>query len=115
MSAEQLSVLVASSLQDLVDAAPIEQGRVKPHRTLDADGVRIRTLAFDAGAVMREHRAPVPIVVQVLTGRILFRVEGEEHEMSAGGLIQVAGDVLHELEALEPSRVLLILAGRFGR
>ncbi|GAA5147721.1 hypothetical protein GCM10025768_08360 [Microbacterium pseudoresistens] len=112
MDAAQPAVLVASSLQELIDAVPTEEGRVRPHRTLDAEGVKVRTLAFDAGVVMREHRAPVPILVQVLTGRILFRVDGIEHDLAPGGTIQVAASVPHELEAVEPSHVLLVLAGR---
>lgn len=105
------SFLLAASAADLVAANPIESGRVRPHRTLDGEGFKIRTLAFDAGAVLREHRAPVPILVQVISGRVLFRVGGAEHDMTAGGAIQVSAGVLHELEAVEASHVLLTMMG----
>jgi len=84
---------------------------VRPHRTYDGDGVRIRTLVMDAGTVMREHKAPVPILVTVASGRVLFRVDGEEHDLRAGGAITVAASVPHELEAVDPSHIVLVLMG----
>lgn len=110
MSAEPFHLLAASAA-DLVAALPVEEGRVRPHRTLDGDGFKIRTLVMDAGSVLREHRVAVPILVQVAAGRILFRVGGVEHELSAGGAIQVDASVPHEVEAVEPSHVRLTLMG----
>lgn len=110
MSADS-SVLLAASASEFTAAYPIEHGRVRPHRTLDGDGFKIRTLTMDAGSIMREHRAPVPILVQVIAGRILFRVGDSEYDLTAGGAIQVPAGVLHELEAVDPSHVLLTLMG----
>ncbi|MEJ1089036.1 cupin domain-containing protein [Microbacterium sp. Mu-80] len=110
MSSEA-SVLLAASAADFATAYPIEEGRVRPHRVLDGDGFKIRLLTMDAGAVMREHRAPVPILVQVASGSIRFRVAGADHALSAGGAIQVPAGVLHELEAVEAAHVLLVLLG----
>ncbi|MFC4139701.1 MULTISPECIES: cupin domain-containing protein [unclassified Microbacterium] len=103
--------LIASSAADLAARYPIEAGRVRPHKTMDGDRFKIRTLAMDAGTVLREHRAPVPILVQVASGRVLFRVEGAEHDLSAGGAIQVDASVPHEVEAVDASHVLLTLLG----
>lgn len=103
--------LLATSADDLVSRHPVEAGRVRPHRTYDGDGVKIRTLVMDAGTVMREHRAPVPILVQVVSGRVLFRVEGAEHDLRPGGAITVPASVPHELEAVEAAHVVLALMG----
>jgi quercetin dioxygenase-like cupin family protein len=111
MSFATSHLLLAASAADLVAAHPVEQGRVRPHRTMDGDGFKIRTLVMDAGAVLREHRAPVPILVHVVSGRILFRVDGAEYDLTAGGTIQVTASEPHELEAVEPSHVLLTLMG----
>lgn len=110
MTAET-AVLLASSAEELVDAHPVEQRRVRPHRILDGTGVKIRLLTMGAGAVMREHRAPVPILVQVIAGGILFRVDGSEHALDVGGAIQVPAGMLHELEATADAHVLLTLMG----
>ncbi|MGB4135828.1 MAG: cupin domain-containing protein [Microbacterium sp.] len=105
------ATLISTSAADLIARHPVEAGRVRPHKTMDGAGFKLRVLTMDAGAVLREHRAPVPILVQVVTGRVLFRTGGDEHDLSAGGVIQVAADVPHELEAAEPSHVLLALMG----
>jgi len=111
MSFATSHLLLAASAADLVAAHPIEAGRVRPHRTLDGDGFKIRTLVMDAETMLREHKAPVPILVTVISGRILFRIAGVEYDLTAGGAIQVAASEPHELEALEPAHVLLTLMG----
>jgi quercetin dioxygenase-like cupin family protein len=111
MSFATSHLLLAASAADLVAAHPVEEGRVRPHRTLDGDGFKIRTLVMAAGSVLREHKAPVPILVSVIAGRILFRVAGVEYALTAGGTIQVSASEPHELEALEASHVLLTLMG----
>ncbi|MGF3055917.1 cupin domain-containing protein [Microbacterium sp. YY-01] len=103
--------LLASSSADWQAQNPVVEGRVKPFRVFDAPGLKVRALSFDAGAVMKEHRAPVPIIVQVAQGRILFRVDGAEYELGEGGSIQVEAGVLHELEAIEQSHAVLMLIG----
>ena len=103
------AVVLAHSADEFIAEHPVEPGRVRPHRIFDGAGVKIRSLAFDTGVVMKEHRSPFPILVQVLSGRILFRVDGEEHDLRTGGAIHVNGDIPHELEATEPPHVLLSL------
>ncbi|GAA2913405.1 quercetin dioxygenase-like cupin family protein [Microbacterium keratanolyticum] len=98
---------VAASLQDLLDAAPVEEGRVRPHRVFDGTGVKIRMLSFDTSATLAEHRSPFPILVQVMSGRLLFRVGGDEHELLPGGIIHVPANMPHELQAREPTRAML--------
>lgn len=110
MSLEAATPL-AASLQELLDTAPIEEGRVRPHRVFDGAGVKIRMLALDASVVMAEHRSPFPILVQVMSGRLLFRVDGVEHDLRPGGLIHVPANVTHELEAVDPTRVMLSILG----
>ena len=110
MSTES-SVLLAASAADFASAYPVEAGRVRPHKIMDGAGFKIRLLVMDAAAVMREHQAPVPILVQVAAGSILFRVDGTEHALDTGGAIQVPAGILHELEATAPAHVVLTLLG----
>lgn len=105
------SVLLASSAAELAAAYPVEQGRVRPHKIVDGAGFKIRLLVIDGGAVMREHKAPVPILVQVASGTILFRIGDSEYTLEPGGAIQVPAAVLHEVEGVSPAHVLLTLLG----
>lgn len=102
---------VAESLADLTALAPIDPDQLRPRRVLDGIGARVIVIPFAEGQAMREHSAPLPILVQVLAGSIRFEVDGRAHELAAGGLINVDAAVPHALIAHERSHVQLTLLG----
>lgn len=104
-------VLIASGLAQLAEQNPIRIGAVSPHRTYDGDGFRIRQLAFDAGAVLAEHTAPVPIVIHVVQGAVTFDLGDECHELASGAILHVGAHVPHQVTAREPSRLVVTLLG----
>ncbi len=90
-------------------------------------------IIMPAGEVMKQHRAPYDIFVQVLRGRIWFEVAGENGagaagaagaansgagaaaqndrvELGGGEMVSVAANVPHSLGAVENSVVRLSLA-----
>jgi quercetin dioxygenase-like cupin family protein len=62
------------------------------------------------GQIMKEHKAPYPIIVHVLDGEINFGVEGDTHLLKKGAIITLAGNIPHDLTALEDSIVRLTLS-----
>ena len=60
--------------------------------------------------VMKEHKAPFPIIVHLLQGEIDFGVEGENHKLTAGDVITLEAHVPHDLTALSNSVVRLTLS-----
>lgn len=62
------------------------------------------------GQVMKEHKAPFPITVHVLSGEIDFGVEGVNHLLKAGAIISLEGNVKHDLTAKADSVVRLTLS-----
>lgn len=66
-------------------------------------------LVFRKGQEMKEHRAPYPIIVQVLEGTIDFGVEQERILLKRGMMIALEGHVPHDLIAEEDSIVRLSL------
>lgn len=67
-------------------------------------------IAMQTGQFMKEHKAPFPIIVQVIQGNIKFGVEGEELNLKTGDLIGLEANVPHDLLAIEESVVRLSLS-----
>lgn len=95
----------------LVAAVPVEPGRVRSRKLFAGAGTTIMGLALDGGAVMREHRAPVPILVQLVEGEAVLEVDGRRIALVPGTLVHLEAGVRHQVEALTVSRLLLTLLG----
>lgn len=69
----------------------------------------IRILMKEA-QVMKEHKTPFPIVVEIFQGEIQFFVEQELHSLKAGDILSLKGGVPHTLKALSDSIIRLTLS-----
>ena len=61
-------------------------------------------------AIMKEHKAPFDISVQVLSGKISFGVLDKEFILNELDMISLKANEIHSLKALENSIVRLSLA-----
>ena len=77
---------------------------------LDTDSSREIRIAMRKGQVMKEHKTPYPIVVELFEGKVTFGVRGEEHKVEKGDLLALEGDVPHDLRAEEDSIIRLTLS-----
>lgn len=104
------ATLITSGIDLLREQNPIREGRVSPERLFSGEDVRIMHLALDSDAVLTEHSAPSPIVVQVIEGAVRFDVEGVSHELGVGGMVHVAAAVPHAVTPVAgPARLLIHL------
>ncbi len=103
-------VLIADA-EALLRALPVEPGRVRSRRLFKSAAVTVLGVAIDAGAVMREHVAAVPLLIQVVEGRAVLELQRQRVELSAGAMVHIDGNVRHGVEGLEPTRFLLLLLG----
>jgi quercetin dioxygenase-like cupin family protein len=75
-------------------------------------GMRVVLMTLKGDATVKSHQVSADISVQVLRGRIRFRVEEHERVLERGHLLAVARDLPHDLVATEDSEVLLTLSWR---
>jgi quercetin dioxygenase-like cupin family protein len=75
------------------------------------DGLDVTVFGFDAGEQLTEHTASRAAVVQVLSGRLRFVVDGEELDLVDGSWLRMSPGAPHSLVAIEPTVMLLTLVG----
>lgn len=89
----------------------IQAGSVVSKVLHRGDGLGVTVFGFDTSEELTEHSASRPAVVQVLSGRLRFTVEGEELDLDAGSWLHMDADAPHSLVAVEPTVMLLTLVG----
>jgi quercetin dioxygenase-like cupin family protein len=62
------------------------------------------------GQVMKEHKAPFPIMVHILEGLIDFGVQGKVSQLEKGDILSLDASVPHNLKALTNSVIRLSLS-----
>lgn len=67
-------------------------------------------ILLKSGQQMKEHKAPFPIIVHLLEGKINFGMSGEVHLLEKGAIITLEGNIPHDLTALKDSTVRLTLS-----
>lgn len=62
------------------------------------------------GQVMKEHKAPFPIIVHILEGSIDFGVAGDTKTLQKGDIVTLDSNIYHDLKATADSIVRLTLS-----
>ena len=93
----------------LIDNLQFNEDRPTIQVMLDTESGKEIRIAFKKGQVMKEHKTPFPIVVEIFEGAIDFGVNGDIHSLKKGDLIALEGGVPHDLKAVLESTVRLSL------
>lgn len=76
------------------------------------DRVRVIAFGFDAGQELTEHTSALPVVIQVVRGRLDLVLGDEKTQAGPGSWIHLPARLKHSVYAVEPSVMLLtMLAG----
>jgi quercetin dioxygenase-like cupin family protein len=97
------------TIDDLLGVVTIQPGAVVSTVVHRGDGLDVTVFGFDAGEGLTEHTAARAAIVQVLSGRMRFTVDGDEVDAVPGTWIHLNAGVPHSLEAVEPTVMLLTL------
>lgn len=71
--------------------------------------LNLTLFAFDKGQALSGHSSPMDAYVQIVSGRMLITIGGEDFNLTEGQLILMPAGIDHALEALEPSKMLLTM------
>jgi quercetin dioxygenase-like cupin family protein len=97
------------TLEDATSSVEIQAGAVVSKVIHQDDDIDVTVFGFDAGEGLTEHTASRPAIVQVLSGRLRFTVEGDEVEMVPGTWVHMSAGAAHSLTAMDPTVMLLTL------
>ncbi|MGZ6544803.1 MAG: cupin domain-containing protein [Actinomycetota bacterium] len=98
-----------SAIGDVTGAVTIQPGAVVSKVMHRGDGLEVTVFGFDAGEGLTEHTASRAAIVQVLTGRLRFTVDGDEMVAGPGAWISMTPGTPHSLVSEEPTVMLLTL------
>ena len=97
------------TFEDVAKTVTIQPGAVVSKVIHRDDDLDVTVFGFDAGEGLTEHTASRSAIVQVLTGRLLFTIEGEEVNAVPGTWIYMSSGAQHSIVAVEPTVMLLTL------
>lgn len=106
----------ASPVQHFDLHATVEALRKEPHHPVAGHrqialykhgSATLLVFDFEAGGFLKEHQADGTVIIQTFAGHLRITAEDSTHELPAGGLLALAGNVKHSVSASGPSTMLL--------
>ena len=97
---------VPATLHRWSDIAPEQINPAIARQYITADRVTIARFELKRGGVVPRHAHENEQVSVVLSGALLFRIDGREVTVRAGEVMQLPGDLAHEVEVLEDTIVM---------
>ena len=94
----------------LLTPAPSVAHGIVSQSVLTAPGLRVTLMHFAAGQELSEHTSTARALVQILSGRCEFTLNGEVRPLQAGDLLHLPPKLPHAVRAVEAMSMLLTQA-----
>ena len=98
-----------SFLPDLAGLIEVQTEATVSRTAFRAPGTRVVLFGFDTGQELTEPTAAMPVLLQVLSGRLSITADGRTEELVPGGFIHLDARVPHAVHAHEPSKLMLTM------
>jgi quercetin dioxygenase-like cupin family protein len=72
--------------------------------TVTGEKIEVGLYCMPAGTGAAPHRHPNEQIVYILRGRVRARIGQQAQEISAGGVIHIPSDAVHEIHAIEDTQ-----------
>jgi quercetin dioxygenase-like cupin family protein len=108
LNEEERMDLIGNALT-MSDLVAYSEGSVVSKTLIDKKVGTVTLFSFDAGQGLSEHTVPYDAFVQVVDGEALVTIEGSEHTVAAGQMIIMPANKPHELKAVKPFKMLLVM------
>ncbi|MDE6108660.1 MAG: cupin domain-containing protein [Muribaculaceae bacterium] len=92
---------------DLARKVDYSKDQINSLQVVNSANGAVTVLALDREVVIAEHKAHAHVLVQVLEGAVVFKVEGTDHRLEAGQCILMEPDTVHAVYAPECTKLLL--------
>ncbi|TMR90101.1 cupin [Nonomuraea basaltis] len=101
--------MTATVIDDLAAELEIPKDGTLSRVLYRDDRVRVVGFAFDTGQELTEHSSALPVVIQVVKGRLELVLGADKAEASPGSWIHLPPRLPHTVRAVEPTVMLLTM------
>ncbi|GGW54857.1 cupin [Streptomyces lucensis JCM 4490] len=101
--------MTATVIGDLSAALPLPEDGTHSRVLYRDERLRVVGFAFAAGQELTEHTSALPVVIQVIRGRLDLVLGEEKTEARPGSWIRLPARLPHSVRATEPSVMLLTM------
>jgi quercetin dioxygenase-like cupin family protein len=110
LDSPMLHLDLSQELEELRQGAPFRINGHNAKTLMKHPDLRVVLMAFKPGASLSQHHTVGRLTLHMLEGRVRVSLESERIELSKGMLFALGPSISHDLEAVEPSAVLLTIA-----
>jgi quercetin dioxygenase-like cupin family protein len=101
--------MTSTVIDSLHDELAISDGATLSKLLYRDDHVRVVGFAFDTGQELTEHTSALPVVIQVISGRLDLVLGDQKTHAGPGCWIHLPARLPHSVRATEPTLMLLTM------